>query len=91
MTHTDILKLAYDNALKKIAEKNTDISLSKELQSKIENLVENSEKSKAVITVIITLLAHKIYNPAQDIRFHQAKLENGFSGRNIDKAEVTPF
>ncbi len=91
MTHTDIISKIYDQALSKISSNDTSVKLASEILEKIENLVDNSEKNKAVITVIITLLSHKIYNPTQDIRYHQSKMENGFSGRTIDKAEITPF
>jgi DNA (cytosine-5)-methyltransferase 1 len=40
---------------------------------------------------LTTLLVHKIFDPAQDIRYHQAKMEKGFAGRGIDQAHVTPF
>ena len=36
-------------------------------------------------------MVHKIYDPNQDIRNHQAQLENGFSGRSIDSEYITPF
>lgn len=57
----------------------------------IEAIVERSEANKGIVTVLVTLLTHKIVEPTQDIRYHQAQLENGFSGRNIDKAVITPF
>lgn len=57
----------------------------------IETIVFHSETNKAIVTVLVTLLTHKIVNKNQDIRYHQVQLENGFSGRNIDKAIITPF
>lgn len=56
----------------------------------IELVTNNIERAKGVYTVLITLLIHKILNPSQDIRYHQAKLENGFSGRTIDTKYITP-
>lgn len=57
----------------------------------IETIVFHSETNKAIVTVLVTLLTHKIVNKNQDIRYRQVQLENGFSGRNIDKAIITPF
>lgn len=91
MTHTEILKEIYDEAMDMVAKNNTKISLSKDVLKNIEHIAKNSEKRKGALSVLTTVLSHKIYNPKQDIRYHQAKLENGYSGRNIDKKEVTPF
>ena len=45
---------------------------------------------KGVFTVLTTLVTHKILFPAQDIRKHQSKMKNGFSGRTIDTNYITP-
>ena len=50
-----------------------------------------SGSNKAVLTVLVTLLLKKITTPSQDIRFHQARMPNGFSGRSLDSSVVTPF
>ena len=57
----------------------------------IEKIVDNSERCKGVLTVLVTLLLYKIVHPEQDIRYHQNSLPNGFSGRVIDTRYVTPF
>ena len=44
-----------------------------------------------VLSVLITLLVKKIADPNQDIRLHQAAMENGFSGRSLDTKYITPF
>lgn len=54
-------------------------------------LVSRSESNKGMIAVLTTLLVHKIVDPEQDIRYHQAQLPNGFAGRSIDQNYVTPF
>lgn len=51
---------------------------------------ENCSKQKGVYTVLVTLLIHKSLYPEQDVRFHQKKLPNGFSGRTIDTKYITP-
>lgn len=57
---------------------------------KINLIAKNCFKQKAVYTVLVTLLIHKSLRPEQDIRFHQNKLPNGFSGRTIDTKYITP-
>ncbi len=61
-----------------------------ELES-LKTVLEYSERRKAVLTVLITSLCHKIVDPKQDIRFHQSNLENGYSGRTLDTRYITPF
>ncbi len=51
---------------------------------------EHCYKHKAVYTVLVTLLYYKYLHPEQDVRMHQEKLENGFSGRTFDTNNVTP-
>src|SRR5208283_3620692 len=34
---------------------------------------------------------HKIFNPAQDVRYHQDGMPGGYSGRSVDTKYVTPF
>lgn len=87
MTHSEILKSIYNKAL----EDEPNIQLAKEISDKINMLASYSESHKGLLTVLITLLTHKIFDASQDIRFHQAQLPNGFSGRSIDKNFITPF
>lgn len=91
MTHTDVLQRVYSTASNNVANNKFEFDLPENIVQKISSLVENSEKNKGVITVLVTLFAHKVVEPQQDIRYHQAKLTNGFAGRVIDKAEITPF
>jgi DNA (cytosine-5)-methyltransferase 1 len=39
---------------------------------------------------LVTLLTHKIIDPKQDIRNHQASMKKGFSGRSVDTQFITP-
>ncbi|MCL1920889.1 MAG: hypothetical protein FWG50_07395 [Kiritimatiellaeota bacterium] len=57
----------------------------------IKKIIDNSERCKGVLTVLVTLLLYKIVHPDQDVRCHQCNLPNGFSGRVIDTRYVTPF
>lgn len=54
-------------------------------------LIKDSEKRKAVLTVFITSVVHKIFRPSQDIRKHQDNMPGGYSGRGIDTHFITPF
>ncbi|MES2807408.1 MAG: hypothetical protein V4619_02215 [Bacteroidota bacterium] len=59
--------------------------------SHLDVVLKFSESSKAVLTVIITSLVYKIFNPTQDIRNHQGSIPNGYSGRTFDTRYITPF
>lgn len=91
MNHSDIVYGIYDKAMKKISLNDFSTTLTNDLKLYVEQIVERSESNKGLVAVITTLLVHKILNPAQDIRYHQAQLENGFAGRGIDQAYITPF
>ncbi|MCL2513944.1 MAG: hypothetical protein FWF08_08575, partial [Oscillospiraceae bacterium] len=91
MTHTEILHKTYDAALDRAFSMGKPFEgLSAEIKEDIEYLVSRSENNKAIVTVLTTLLTHKQADPLQDIRYHQKGLPGGFSGRVIDKAEITP-
>lgn len=90
-THQEVLNTIYTKALAAIAENNSVSSLPTSVQTQIDLLVSHSESCKGLIAVFTTLLTHKIVNPYQDIRYHQAQQPNGFAGRTVDKEYVTPF
>lgn len=91
MNQRDILEDIYKESFDEYSKGDFDSVLSNDIKNMILTLAKNAENSKAAVTVIITLMTQKIFNPAQDIRYHQAQLENGFSGRRIDTELVTPF
>lgn len=91
MTHQEILNKIYEQALNETAKSDYTTNLPTKNISQIETIVARSEANKGIVTVLVTLLTHKIVDPNQDIRYHQAQLKNVFSGRNIDKAIITPF
>ena len=92
MTHTEVLQQVYDNALKKAVEpKYAFEGLDAGVKKNVECIVSRSESNKAVLSVIVTLLTCKIVEPAQDIRYHYARMDNGFSARGIDTNHITPF
>ncbi len=72
--------------------KNLDsLGLSEIQLQKTQTIVEKEETFKGVYTVLITSLVYKSNYPNQDIRFHQANMDNGYSGRSFDTKFITPF
>ncbi len=65
--------------------------LPQEAKALLHEILQNSESSKGVITVVITSLVYKIFHPEQDIRNHQSGIPNGYSGRTFDFTFITPF
>lgn len=90
--HTEVLNSAYEKALG-LTQKNEyeSISIDTKVKDQIKLIVSRAEDNKGIIAVLTTLLSHKLVNPAQDIRNHQAQIKNGFSGRTIDKDFITPW
>lgn len=91
MNHKEVLEMIYNEALVETAKADYTTELSDGTATQIELIASRSETNKGLIAVLTTLLTHKIVNSDQDIRYHQAQQENGFSGRSIDKDVVTPF
>ncbi len=71
--------------------KNIEQDINEEIINSIKLIVDNGEKQKGVLTVILTGLVYKYYHPYQDVRFHQSNLDGGYSGRSFDTKYVTPF
>lgn len=93
-SHKEILNKIYARALALLNENKIEPlfnSLGKTEKSHIEVITENFESGKGVLTVLITSLVHKLYNPKQDIRRHQDNMRGGYSGRGIDTRYITPF
>lgn len=57
----------------------------------VKTVVDKEETFKGVFTVLLTSLVYKCLHPEQDVRRHQANMENGYSGRSFDTKYVTPF
>ena len=92
MTHSDLLQNIYNRALKIAFLESVDFdNLDNDARNYVDYIVSRSENNKGMVTVLTTLLAHKVIVPEQDIRYHQAGMENGFAGRGIDQTHVTPF
>ncbi|MEM9337096.1 MAG: hypothetical protein AAGA66_00080 [Bacteroidota bacterium] len=92
MEPTELLKVAYASAMKLVGSNDTICSqLGSSLTEQLDEILNRSESSKAVLTVIITSLAYKILHSDQDIRRHQTSIPEGYSGRTFDAKYVTPF
>ena len=92
MNHDDILNNVYEEALLRVSKNELTVSgINDDDVGYLDLIVERSESNKGMVAVLTTLLTHKICNPEQDIRYHQAQLENGFAGRGVDQNHVTPF
>ena len=92
MTHTEVLIRIYEDALIKVNEADfIPNGLDNELMGALDAILERSESNKGIVTVLTTLMTHKIVEPPQDIRYHQAGMDGGFAGRVIDKMYITPF
>lgn len=61
------------------------------LRKWIDIVIDNSEKAKGVLTVVITGLAYKLFHPEQDVRMHQSSIPGGYSARTFDTKHITPF
>lgn len=88
----DFLDNLYNKAMAVVGLNNKNISdLIPEEQELLNVVLKYSEQAKGVLTVIVTSLVYKILNPKQDIRNHQASIEEGYSGRTFDNKYITPF
>lgn len=90
-THREILDEAYEAVMSANDDEKASLSIPSEFAAKARAIVARAETNKGLIAVLVTLIAHKIFNPQQDVRFHQAQLSGGFAGRGVDSAYVTPF
>lgn len=91
MTQSEILRSVYQEAVAASGAENRS-GLSCDLTRKrLDEILSHAEGNKAVVTVLVTLMTQKIFDPAQDIRCHQEQIPGGFSGRTIDTKIVTPF
>lgn len=91
MDYKDFLKCSYDKATKLSDGGDCAPELASCTIDNIDIIAKNSENNKGIVAVLTTLMCYKVIHPAQDIRYHQQQLENGFSGRTVDTQYITPF
>ncbi len=83
-TPAEFLKSHYEQAMTLVGSKDTITShLTENEQSLLNIVLRYSEQAKAVLTVLITSLVYKIFNPTQDVRKHQVSIAGGYSGEII--------
>ncbi|WP_341488481.1 DNA cytosine methyltransferase [Mesomycoplasma ovipneumoniae] len=68
-----------------------EIDLTDTQKNYIKSIVKKEETLKGVYTVLVTSLVYKCLHMEQDIRLHQANMDNGYSGRSFDTKYITPF
>jgi len=92
-TVSDYLNKKLNENINILASTNDVIQKLKSSKSKrnLDEILKHSESSKGVLTVVLTSLVYKILNKNQDIRYHQANMDNGYSGRRFDTLNITPF
>lgn len=70
-------------------------SLREEQLKHVKTIVDNAEKQKSVLAVLITSLLKKIKDPSVDIRYHRKEFikthGKGYAGRVLDTNIVTPW
>lgn len=81
----------YNEAIANPVEYISVAELSDTIKKNIDVVVQKSENSKGVLTVVLTSLVYKALHPEQDIRNHQASIPNGYAGRIFDQNYITPF
>jgi DNA (cytosine-5)-methyltransferase 1 len=86
-----ILDLAYSRAENVIAKNIIDDFKPFSIKQDIDTFLDKIETDKSLVQVIVTSLIKKIISPEQDIRFHMAKFDNGYSARVLDTQVTTPF
>ncbi len=91
MNQREIVESVYKESLEQYAQGVLESPLNEAIKQHIKMVAQKAENAKGVVAVLITLFVQKIFNPKQDIRYHQAQLPNGFSGRSIDTEHITPF
>ena len=90
--HREELERILQEAERKVVSNDYMVStLTSDEMGYIDIIIDKSEQARGLQAVLVTLLTHKIIVPTQDIRYHEANLPNGFAGRTLDTAEITPF
>lgn len=91
MNNSDINTFLDNIYLKAINYDINSIGLKKTELDYLDCIANNEENYKGVFTVLFTSLVYKYLYPTQDVRLHQQKMKNGYSGRTFDTKYITPF
>lgn len=76
--HNEVLNNVYEEALQAVAADDMSTVLQDAVKEHVELIASRSEANKGLVAVLTTLLTHKVVEPQQDVRYHQANLPNGF-------------
>lgn len=87
----DVIEYLYGCAENDVAKGDFSTTLSDDNKKYITDVVKEAEQNKGMLAVLMTLFCHKVYDPNQDIRNHQASIPNGFGARTVDFKYITPF
>ncbi|MCM1518565.1 MAG: hypothetical protein NC117_07990 [Pseudoflavonifractor sp.] len=87
----EVIDCLYRIAESAAAEGDYGTDLSDEDKALAIEVVNEAEQNKGLLAVLLTLFCQKVYDPAQDIRNHQANIADGFAARTIDAKYITPF
>ncbi len=92
MNPTAFISTAYGEALGRLGSGDSiKTSLNASAIGNLDEILQRSESSKGVLTVVLTSLVYKSLFPEQDIRNHQTSIPEGYSGRTFDTKYITPF
>lgn len=91
LTPLDYLQEQYTLAMQQVGLGRLESALTDHEQQQLAVVLRYSEQAKAVLTVLMTSLVYKHFNPHQDIRNHQVGIQGGYSGRSFDSKFITPF
>jgi DNA (cytosine-5)-methyltransferase 1 len=75
----------------KLFETSSEIVYSPIIIKTIDVLIQEIDKNKSLISVLVTSLLTKICTPTQDIRLHRTDFEGGYSARVLDTKVTAPF
>lgn len=87
----EVIESLYNIADSAVSENDFSTPLSDTDKKYAIEIVNEADQNKGLLAVIMTLFSHKVFNPSQDIRMHQANIKNGFAGRIVDAKYITPF
>lgn len=87
----EVIAKLYTQAEDAVGENDYSTNLSESTTKKISDIVAEAEQNKGMLAVLMTLFCHKVFDPAQDIRNHQAGIKCGFGARTVDSKFITPF
>jgi DNA (cytosine-5)-methyltransferase 1 len=84
-----LLEEGYQKAVEMAGQE--EIEVSDDIRKSVDVFIENIDSDKSLVSVIVTSLLKKLITPDQDIRYHMAQMDNGYSARGLDTKVTSPF